>query len=140
MRKYFLRLGVVLVVSAAMVAAAGAAEPAAKTAGRAASVKECRLAEAQTRAVSARLVAATVGVMPRRLHRRGRHGNEPRRLAVALAKRLTTQSLRALGEHFGGVGPGAVSNMARQVSADRRLARRLARLVRRCQSAETKNE
>ena len=86
-----------------------------------------------------RAVCAAYGVEAGGLHRRGRHDNEPRRLAVALAKTLTTQSLRALGQHFGGVGPGAVSNMARQVSDDRRLARRLAQLVRRCQS-QTQNE
>ena len=86
-----------------------------------------------------RVVSAAYGAEPTVLRRRGRYDNEPRRIAVAMAKALTTQPLRPLGRHFGGVGPAAVSNIAPQVADDRRLARRLARLVHRYQE-QTKNE
>jgi REP element-mobilizing transposase RayT len=62
---------------------------------------------------------------------RGRHGNEPRRLAIVLARELTTLPLRDIGARFGGIGPAAVSNIVGQVAGDRRCARRLARLRRR---------
>ena len=86
-----------------------------------------------------RTVCAAYGVAPADLRPRGRHGNEPRLLAVALARMLTTQPLGVLGRHFGGVGPAAVSNVVRHVADDGRLARRLARLVRQCQE-QAKNE
>jgi len=86
-----------------------------------------------------RVVCAAYGVEPAGLRRRGRHGNEPRRMAVALARALTTEPLRVLGQRFGGVGPAAVSNMARQVADNPSLSRRLARLERRCRE-QAKNE
>ena len=89
------------------------------------------------RAIEA-VVCDAYGVDATALHRRGRHGNEARRMAMALAKALTTESLRSLGERFGGVGPAAVSNTVRQVALDRRASRRLAKLLRRCR--QTKNE
>ena len=75
-------------------------------------------------------VCSAYGVEAEALHRRGCHGNEARRMAVALAKELTTLPLRELGAHFGGVGPAAVSNIVRQATGDPRAARRLAALKR----------
>ena len=86
-----------------------------------------------------RVVCAADGVEPTVPRHRARHGNEPRRTAVALARALTTQPLRALGRHFGAVGPAAVSNIAREVAEAPRLSRRLARLLRRCQK-QAENE
>lgn len=82
-----------------------------------------------------RVVCETYAVPRATLRARGRHGNEPRQVAIYLSRRLTTLPLARLGRHFGGVGPAAVSNTARGV-ADRaqhgtRLERRLRRLQQR---------
>lgn len=83
----------------------------------------------------ARVLCDAYGVDATALRRRGPHANEARRVAMALAKALTTESLRSQGERFGGVGPAAVSNTLRQLAAARRAWRRLAKLLRRCRQA-----
>jgi REP element-mobilizing transposase RayT len=85
-----------------------------------------------------RVVCEACGVEPDSLRRRGRHGNEPRRLAIALSRELTTLPLREIGARFGGIGPGAVSNVVRQVTGRRRSTRRLATLRRQIREADQK--
>ena len=72
-----------------------------------------------------RAVSAAYGVDAEELRQRGRHGNEARRVAIALAKELTTLPLRELGAYYGGVGPAAVSNIVRAIRGDSAASRRL---------------
>ena len=64
-------------------------------------------------------------VPPETLRHRGRHGNEARSAAIYLSRKLTDAGGRQIGAYFGGVGPSAVSNTARQVQQDRKQSRRL---------------
>ncbi|HPQ81908.1 MAG TPA: transposase [bacterium] len=70
------------------------------------------------------VVCEAYDVERRVLHGRSR-ANTPRRLAIALARRVTTLPLTVLGEYFGGVRDAAVCNAARGVEADPVLAKQL---------------
>jgi len=65
-------------------------------------------------------VADAFGVARDALGQRGRHGNEARSAAIYLSRKLTDASGRQIGAYFGGVGPSAVSSMARKVPQDRK--------------------
>ena len=76
-----------------------------------------------------RIICTAYSVAPDSLRGRTRR-NTPRRLAIALARRVTTLPLRTLGAHFGSVGGSAISNTVQQVQADPHLAKRLTALAR----------
>jgi len=72
---------------------------------------------------------------PEVLRVRGRWGNEARRVAVYLSRRLTGMSLPKLGKRFGGVSGPAVVRIATKVAEDMRSDPRLASRVRQCEKA-----
>ena len=89
--------------------------------------RRCSVEEVET------VVAKAYGVAPSELRRRRRGpGNEGRRVAIYLSRVLAGVGVRELGNHFGGVGSAAISNVVRGVSERRtgswRFRRKLAEL------------
>ena len=80
------------------------------------------------------------GISRGRLCEKGRHGNEPRRMAIYLARTMTPASIAEVGGRFGGICGSAVSRIVQQVIArratDKGFAARLVEMERKCQERE----